>query len=445
MFEALGLNQLVAPCPWPPTPPAGATLPGSPYSASANAVGSPAWAAYLQAASLAAATLAMSGQLGAHSQAYGQCDNGHAAACGMPSWEAHAQWPASSSLMAGPPAWDAGASVDPSLQMGAQASMYGGLLATGHSLTSPTATSPQMVDAVAALEDTPSRPATPLVLPDVLPAESRHSGSSSSGAGSDVVADKADAGPWPPASATAAAPSEWPSSMPWLAAGDAPSMSTCSLGAEQWMTEDATTASRNNAVDPVPILELNKISLLPPESATPPPKTSTSRWALRVDAPCFVPQEVSAGASAITPAAGGEPQASMTPEKVTLANSDFITSRAQMLQLRPADSPQRKLSAAGLKAATEAFEASKGVAASPAPKAPAAFTEASPAQRCLAELFGTEKKSSEVKAESRAQIRALAASARAQLAQAAAEKDSGSTTATSRSSRRSRRSGGAGY
>jgi len=313
----------------------------------------------------------------------------------------------------------------------------------------------------------PTDPGSPtcLVLPGVLPADSRQSvGSACDTVGELVTGDvNLDAGPWPPVAVTASPvmSSVWPSS-PWLSTGDGLALSPCSMGADMQLLavpEDAwvigesphapSTPSAasgggsekenkcgllNFCEASPPILELHKVCP-PPELETPPPKASWGRWAFRKDAPCFVPREVFGDSPESTPTGDTTPGGE-TPEKVGLPDSDFVSARARMLRLRPQDSPKRQLSAIALHAATVAFESGRAPTPPPPPTPP-----------------GAEGRRTEGKAESRAQIRALAANARAHLAQAAAiaeiaEKDAAPCTpprnsASGRGSRRNYRGSGA--
>jgi len=131
-----------------------------------------------------------------------------------------------------------------------------------------------------------------------------------------------------------------------------------------------------------------------------------------------------------------------TPEKLSLTiDTSFVSARAQILALRPKDSPKRQLSAAAAQMAAAAFVSGKApanlVAHQAAPK-----TEQSAASAHLLELVkgggGGDKK-----ADTRAQIRAKAADARAQFAQAAAVADNSPPTPSGRGGRRNR--GGARY
>lgn len=384
-----------------------------------------------------------------------QCGSPAAMLGGVLSWEAPAQWGAPADLVGGPPAWEARTAADAGAQCGLPAAMLGGCqLPPTACMPPPPPSAPPLVENIGVLEvpnlpetprgvAEPEGPASPLVLPDVLPAESRQSvGSGCDSVGELVTADASlDAGPWPPVAITAppVVPPVWPSS-PWLSPADGMGLSPCSMGADlplltvpedTWVQAPSTPSAASvggsdkenmagllNLSDKgPPILELHKVCP-PREMETPPPKASSGRWAFRKDAPCFVPREVFGD----SPVEGDSSLVvAETPEKVSLPDADFVTARAQMLRLRPQDSPKRQLSAAALYAATVAFESGRAPTPPPPP---------------------LEARRSET-TESRAQIRAHAANARAHLAQAAAiaeiaEKDASPSTPSGRGGRRFR-------
>lgn len=415
-------------------------------------------------------------------EAFAQCRAPAAVLGTTPSWEAQSQWDASAALLGGPPPWEACPGVDAAAHCGMPVGPFGGcqVALTGCTLPPPPS-APPLAESVVALEvpqlpETPrglassDGPASPLVLPDVLPAESRQAvGSGCDAVGEMVSADVSlDAGPWPPVAIATATlvPPAWPSAQ-WLSSGEAVLLSPCSMGADLPLpkvledgmvvgdgpqapstpsaascggSEKENMYGVQNIKEGVPVLELHKVCP-PRELDTPPPKSSSSRWAFRADAPCFVPREVFAD-SPTTPLPGDStPAGSETPEKVGLPDTDFVAARLQMLRLRPENSPKRQLSAVALRAATAAFES--GQAAMTPPPVRRTGVEASQSGTCLLELFGGEGSRSPSKIESRAQIRANAASARAHLAQVAAftetaEKDFAPSTPV-RGSRRNQR------
>jgi len=350
-------------------------------------------------------------------------------------------------------------------QFGAPAVVFGGNLQQTFPPPAPVE-GPASASEVLRLPATPRDPASPapqgspLVLPDVLEAVSSSGDSACDSQANLFVADASlDAALWPSV-ATAAPVWPWPSPS---AAGFPPGilavvaaanmhqrhlegslLSPCgtsdfspsswpSVPEETWLSGNSPCPSllspgsgggggteKENVPRNLSLVFQQQRPLLSDMLATPPPKSSGG-CSMRVEAPCFVPGGVPGDAPA--------PYSGQTPEKVSLGDGGFVSARAHMLSLRPKDSPKRQLSAAALYAASASFVT--GRAPTPPP----------PPLSQLAESL--EGKRGGVESKSRAQIRAIAANARAEMAQAASttwssEKDATPNTPPSLGNRRNR-------
>lgn len=279
--------------------------------------------------------------------------------------------------------------------------------------------------------------ASPLVLPDVLPAESRRSGSSCGSLGESAAEDVRDVS-WMAAVPSAAEPPTWPAAFwplcdmnvasnfaaayPRSAGENLPCLATDV--SQSWPTSNSPAPST-----PLPLQSclqthgataherIDKEGVVPCSLApafeweTPPPPP---RWAFRAEAPSFVPKENDKSKLAIIDILQLTEGASKKCD--CLDALSFMEARTLMLRLRPRDAPKRKLSALALRIAKIAFI--NGRAPTPPPPTDFPSEVESRVSRKSEHLSGKGSGSSDKKggkAEARGHIRATAADARAQL------------------------------
>mmetsp|Transcript_55819 Transcript_55819/g.88466 ORF Transcript_55819/g.88466 Transcript_55819/m.88466 type:complete len:433 (+) Transcript_55819:28-1326(+) len=295
------------------------------------------------------------------------------------------------------------------------------------------------------VKTTSDQEASPLVLPDVLPAESRQSGSSC-GSSNEVAMSDGNDFSWSAAVLSAAfqlEPPAWPRTLwpsdqsarvavaaayPRSLGGDLPCLATDV--SQHWATE-WPGAEANSPAPTTPLaLHCNRLYAsearqsadkedMPPcalapsfDWETPPPPP---RWAFRAEAPCFVPEGNEKDKPAMTDIFQLIEGSAIG--KHALNGLSFVEARALMLQLRPKDVPSRELSAFASHIAKSAFI--NGRPPTPPPPGTLSFEVESPAtgryEHRSGKGAGNVEKKRGGKAEARGYIRASAADARARL------------------------------
>jgi hypothetical protein len=191
---------------------------------------------------------------------------------------------------------------------------------------------------------------------------------------------------------------------------DSPAPSTPSMGSYSGAKEQTPVKlNLSEAIDRSNGLESNRS---PFALETPPPP---QRWAFRADAPCFVPKEVS-----VLPGQQPKFTEAATPDKVVFADTTFLEWRKKMLLFRPNDVAEYQNGEDNLRAVPTSSINNIMVATPP-------VEIESENDKTDASFHGSGKGSGHGyikrggKAESRGQIRALAADARAHLASPAVE------------------------